>query len=129
MSHSDYLQSIRNIRERDPRYHADAYDFVREGLDYTIKDLQKPLDGPDRHISGQELMDGMRRYALREFGPMARSVFHHWGIHETICFGHIVFNMVEEGILGKTEEDSVEDFKELFDFDQAFVTPFLPSHA
>jgi len=111
------------ILKKDHRYTADAYLFVREGLDHTVRKLDKP-----RHVSGPELLDGMREYALKEFGPVARRVLGEWGIHECVDFGNIVFNLVNEGLLGKTEEDSIEDFMGGYDFHEAFIQPFRPKH-
>jgi len=84
-------------------------------LDLTLRKLEKP-----RHISGRELLEGIKKLAEEEFGPMAKIVFEHWGIKNTEDFGHIVFNLVEAGIMSKTEEDSIEDFKDVFDFTKEF---------
>ena len=105
--------------QRDSRYTVEAYFFLREALDYTVRSLDKP-----RHVSGQELLDGIRKYALSEFGPITRRVLSEWGIHACIDFGNLVFNLVEEGLLGKTEEDSIEDFTPGYDFEAAFIEPF-----
>ena len=111
------------ILEKDARYTPEAYLFVREGLDHTVRKLEKP-----RHISGQELLAGMREYALQEFGPVAKRVLSEWGINECVDFGNIVFNLVNEGLLGKTDEDSIEDFMDGYDFHEAFIQPFQPNH-
>jgi uncharacterized repeat protein (TIGR04138 family) len=111
------------ILEKDSRYSAGAYIFVREGLDHTVKRLDKP-----RHVSGNELLDGIREYALQEYGPVAKRVLSEWGIHECVDFGNIVFNLVNEGLLGKTEEDSIEDFMSGYDFHEAFIQPFCPKN-
>jgi len=79
-----------------------------------------------RHVTGPELLDGVRRYALKEFGPMVMTVFDNWGIHSCEDIGRIVFNLIGAGVFGKTEEDSIEDFKNVYDFEQAFVKPFAP---
>ncbi|MDK2857479.1 MAG: hypothetical protein PWQ29_1137 [Verrucomicrobiota bacterium] len=113
---------LQNILTRDPRYAAEAYAFVRSGLDYTVRCLEKP-----RHVSGQELLAGIREFALAEFGPMAKTVLNSWGITRTEDFGEIVFNMVEIGLLGRTDKDSREDFANGYDFEEAFRKPFLPS--
>ena len=110
------------ILTRDVRYTAEAYFFVRDALDHTVRQLEKP-----RHISGQELLDGIRKYALGEFGPVTQRVLSEWGINECIDFGHIVFNLVNEGLLGKTDEDSLDDFSNGYDFTEAFLHPFRPS--
>ena len=111
----------------DQRYHREAYLFLRDGLEYTQRILKREVGSKTRHISGQELLEGLREYALKEYGPMARTVLGEWGVHRTEDFGEIVFNMVEHGIFSKTNTDSREDFQGGYDFDQAFRDPFLPS--
>ncbi|MCU0857528.1 MAG: hypothetical protein MUC65_03885 [Pontiellaceae bacterium] len=115
---------LQAVLSRDPRYPAEAYVFVRTGLDYTVRRLEKP-----RHVSGQELLDGIREFALSEFGPMTKTVLSGWGIRRTEDVGEIVFNMVESGLLGKTEKDSRADFANGYDFDEAFCKPFRPAVA
>jgi len=110
------------ILESDKRYTAEAYLFVREGLDHTVRQLDKP-----RHVSGQELLEGLREYALCEYGPVTKRVLSEWGINTCIDFGNIVFNLVNEGLLGKTDHDSIEDFLGGYDFTEAFIQPFQPS--
>ncbi len=122
MKHPHIDDLLEPILKKDPRYTADAYHFVREGLDHTVRKLDKP-----RHVSGRELLDGMREYALQEFGPVSKRVLSEWGIHECIDFGNIVFNLVNEGLLGKTDEDSIEDFMGGYDFNEAFIKPFRPA--
>src|SRR5439155_18738034 len=80
-----------------------------------------------RHVTGRELLDGIRRLGLERFGPMAPTVFEAWGVRRTADFGEIVFNMVEIGFLGKTDTDSRDDFKDGYDFDAAFRKPFQPA--
>ena len=133
-----FEEIVEQIRAKDPRYGRDAYVFLREALDYTQQLLAKPAkesrasrgstkaEEPIRHVTGQELLNGIRDYALKEFGPMVPTVFAEWGIHRCSDFGEIVFNMVEIGLLAKTEKDSREDFKNGYDFFEAFRKPFLP---
>ncbi len=127
MRETDFSRVVDGILERDPRYDADAYVFVREALDFTVKMLDRPQDSNRRHVSGPELLDGLRVYALQEFGPMAVTVLNAWGIRATCDIGEIVFHLVESGVLGKTEEDRREDFVGVYDFEEAFTKPFLPT--
>jgi uncharacterized repeat protein (TIGR04138 family) len=124
MKHPNTEDLLQNILTRDPRYAAEAYAFIRAGLDYTVRRLDKP-----RHVSGQELLDGIREFALAEFGPMTKTVLNGWGIACTEDIGEIVFNMVENGLLGKTDKDSRADFANGYDFDEAFRKPFRPAVA
>jgi len=126
MKKTNFSEALQDILDKDPRYQEEAYHFVREALDYTIKILNKPADGVDRHVSGTELLDGIRRYALQEFGPITFTVLSKWGLHETKDFGHIVFNLVKSGILGKTDNDNIEDFVKGYDFKKAFLSPYVP---
>ena len=121
MKNSNIIDLLAPILEKDARYMPSAYLFVRDGLDHTVRKLDTP-----RHVSGQELLEGMREYALQEFGPVARRVLSEWGINECVDFGHIVFNLVGEGLLGKTDEDSIRDFMDGYDFHEAFILPFQP---
>jgi len=112
------------ILAKDPRYTVEAYAFVRIGLDFTVRRLEAP-----RHVSGQELLEGLREFALSEFGPMTKTVLGSWGIHRTEDVGEVVFNLVESGLLGKTEKDSRADFANGYDFDEAFRKPYQPKAA
>ncbi|MFH1045484.1 MAG: Minf_1886 family protein [Candidatus Omnitrophota bacterium] len=109
------LETIESIIKKDPRYKLDAYSFVLEALHYTVKRLKEA-----RHVSGLELLEGIKLYAKEQFGPMARTVFEHWGVQTTEDFGHIVFSLVEARILSKTEQDSIDDFKNGYNFEQVF---------
>ena len=111
------------------RYHTDAYRFVFEALQYTQEQLQKPrgrgdvadddVDDEAAHITGQELLQGIRNLALRRFGLMARTVFHAWGVDATSDFGRIVFELVDRGEMRKTERDRIDDFVNVYDFEEA----------
>jgi uncharacterized repeat protein (TIGR04138 family) len=99
---------------------------VRESLDFTQKLIGKENRGTIRHITGQELLDGIRQFALQQFGPMAATVFEEWGLMNCRDFGDIVFNMVEISLLAKTDKDSRDDFQNGYDFTDAFRKPFWP---
>jgi uncharacterized repeat protein (TIGR04138 family) len=116
------------VLAKDSRYHRDAYLFVKDALDHTHKLVEKEKRELRRHVSGQELLEGIRGYALTQFGPMADMVFAEWGLQRCEDFGEIVFNMVEIGLLGKTEDDSRQDFQNAYSFYDAFRKPYLPSH-
>lgn len=121
-----FAEALDSIVGHDSRYARDAYVFLRDALDFTTKQ-QKKIKGTNvRHVAGPELLEGVRQYALKEFGPMVLTVLESWGIHRTEDIGHMVFNLIDAGIFGKTDEDSLEDFKNVYDFDEAFVKPFAP---
>lgn len=129
MSDLSFDDALKLICSKDSRYEPDAYYFVSEGLTYTAKMLKRPRQGTGRHISGRELLEGIRGYAIQEFGPMALTVLRSWGITRTEDVGEIVFNMVEVGKLGKTDQDKREDFANGYDFTEAFAVPFMPQAA
>ncbi len=126
MQKLNFQEALDQIIEEDPRYDEEAYVFTREALDFTIKMLGKPQEGDKRHVSGQELLQGIQKYALQEFGAMARTVLKRWGVKSSEDFGEIVFNLVDKGVLGKTEKDRRADFASAYDFVSVFDTPFLP---
>ncbi len=126
MREAEFMESVKRIRASDPRYDIEAYFFIREALSYTMKLLDKPDEGPARHVSGGELLEGIRRFALDEFGPITLKVLNTWGVYKTEDIGAMVFNLVDAGELGRTEEDRREDFAGGFDFEDAFAKPFLP---
>ena len=109
------------ILTRDPRYTVEAYFFVRDALDHTVRQLATP-----RHISGQELLDGMRVHATRLFGPLAAQVWRTWGVRSTLDWGRIVFNLVESELLRRQDTDTIEDFRDGYDFDEVFVRAYEP---
>jgi uncharacterized repeat protein (TIGR04138 family) len=129
MPEMDFKEVVKGICANDNRYPTEAYAFVREALDFTTKMLNKPAENKKKHVTGAELLDGIREYAIQEFGPMTSTVFKTWGISRTEDFGEIVFNLVESGILGKTDTDKKEDFVNRYDFFNIFVKPFLPLSA
>ncbi len=128
MQEITFEEALEMIRAKDPRYAREAYLFVREALDHTQKTIAKDSRGHIRHVTGQELLGGIREFALEQFGPMAMFVLGEWGIRACEDFGEIVFNMVDIGLLAKTERDSRADFAKGYEFDDAFRKPFLPSH-
>jgi uncharacterized repeat protein (TIGR04138 family) len=126
MQEINFDEAVELIFARDLRYPREAYVFVREALDYTQKLAGKETRGAIRHVSGQELLEGIRKFALTQFGPMTTTVFEEWNIRQCRDFGEIVFNMVEIGLLAKTEKDTRDDFQYGYDFTDAFRKPFRP---
>ena len=121
-----FTEALDSIVRSDSRYQRDAYVFLRDALDFTTKQQKKVKGTSVRHVTGPELLEGLRQYALREFGPMVITVFDSWGIHSSGDIGNMVFNLIGAGIFGKTEEDSIEDFRNVYNFDEVFVKPFAP---
>lgn len=120
-----FAEAVARICAHDRRYAPEAYLFLNEGLAHTLKLVQEKEKKP-RQISGAELSAGLRAFALEQFGPLAMTVLGRWGVRRTRDFGEIVFALLRAGLLGKTEEDKIEDFDELYDFDAAFRAPYRP---
>ena len=127
MKNTSFHEALTQILAEDASYHADAYFFIRESIQFASKIMKKPARGPQRHFTAAELLEAIRQYALREYGPMAKTVINSWGIHNCPDFGQIVFNLVNKNILRKTESDSIHDFDRGYDFESAFRNPYLSS--
>lgn len=131
MDEHDFDDVIQLIRKEDPRYERRAYFFLRDALDHTVAAMRKAEAKTGRkretsHVTGQELLEGIRDYALAQYGPMAHLVLSNWGIRRCGDFGEMVYQLIEHGVFSKTESDRKEDFEEIFDFEETFVKPFLP---
>jgi|SRR6266850_840784 len=122
MHELSFEEAVQQIVAKDSRYQRDAYNFVRDALDRTKKTVGKKVV----HVTGQQLLTGIREFGLSQFGPMAMTVFEEWGIKSCEDFGEIVFNLVDNGVLAKTESDSRADFADGYAFWEAFRKPFLP---
>ena len=110
-------------------YPPEAFEFVREGLEYTVHAIHGPqsdlTDGEDRHVNGRQLSLGLRDHAIRRFGLMTHSVLAYWNIHRSDDFGRIVYAMIEQSLLSRTDRDRQEDFYGVFDFEEAFSGPVV----
>jgi uncharacterized repeat protein (TIGR04138 family) len=122
-----FAEAVDRILAEDPRYHRDVYGFVRDALDFTVKQQKKNKEGVTRHVTPGQLLDGIRLFALKEFGPMVPTVFGYWNVRSCEDLGYIVFNMIRKEILGKNDSDTLDQFRSGYDFNEAFVLPFLPA--
>lgn len=119
---SKFFDLVEEIYNQDKRYKPDAYEFVLLGLTFTQKKLKK-----QSHLSGVELANGLRDYAVNQYGALASRVLTHWGISQTQDFGNIVFNMIEKKLLSKTEDDVLTDFNAVYNFKEAFANVLAES--
>ena len=110
-----FVQKVARVMKANRKYKFEAYGFVMAALHHTVSKFEKA-----RHVTGQELLRGIREYALEQYGPLTRTVLNYWGIKKTEDFGKIVFALVEVGVLRKQPEDKIEDFKDVYDFEEAF---------
>jgi uncharacterized repeat protein (TIGR04138 family) len=120
--HDALQKTLQDVVDQLDEYPIDAFHFLQQGLSYSVEKFHGGVTDPSasRHISGQQLCEGLREFALLKWGMLARTVLRRWNITSTLDFGRIVFAMVDNGLMQKTEEDSVEDFRAVFDFRQAF---------
>lgn len=116
---------LEKIQSRDSRFANEAYLFVSEALGETVRKLgrQKAPVGK-RHVSGQELAEGMADFALDRFGPMTYQVLKTWGLAKTRDIGDIVYTLIDEKVLAKSDNDSIDDFNEVYDFKSRFLAPW-----
>ncbi len=129
MAHLTMDQAIAKLREENPKYAPTPYHFIRRALDFSLRKLKRQDADRPAHVSGKELLEGFRDLALEEYGPLAKTVLEDWGITKCSEVGEIVFQLVGMGVLGKNENDVIEDFEELWSFAEAFDVPFLPQGA
>ena len=124
MADISFEEAVERSAQHDPRYQPAAYDFVRDALHLAVK---RYCAGDEaQHVSGQQLLEGVRELALKEYGPMALTILQQWGLNQGIDVGNIVYNLISVGYFGKSEGDSLEDFDHGYRFEEAFTTPFLP---
>jgi uncharacterized repeat protein (TIGR04138 family) len=119
-------QAVDAILEHNQRFDPSAYYFLKEALDFTVKRVMEDNGGEPRHVSGPELLAGFRDHALDQFGPLATTLLREWGVQSCSDVGEMVFLLIDAGVFGKQDSDTKEDFADVFDFDDAFVVPFLP---
>lgn len=119
MSSQDLYRKLEDLAESSGRFRTEAFLFIFRALEHCRQRTQRA-----GHVSGQELTESARQLAISEFGPMAKSVLNHWGVAQTEDFGRIVFLLVEHELLAKTDDDKLEDFRNGFDFETAFVLDY-----
>lgn len=120
--------AVENIRQRDKRFDSGAYFLLKDALDFTLKRARESNDDVERHVSGEELLLGFRDHVVEEFGPMAHTLLREWGVHTCSDLGDMVFHLIDEGMFGKQDSDSPEDFRDIYDFEEALCAPFRPRH-
>ncbi len=119
---TSFYDQIDAISDQDTKFKREAYFFIYSALDHTVRKLKRDQEATavSRHVTGQELCRGIAEYGRDRFGPMVQSVFDYWGITETVHFGEIVFSLVRNGLMSKTEEDRLEDFEDVYCFADRF---------
>ena len=112
-------EKFKRLLAADERYSAEAYNFVYEALDWTLNHVVEQESRDSQHVTGGELLEGVREFAVEQFGCLARTVLESWGVTRTNDFGELVFNLVEHDLMGKQDSDSVADFDEIYSFEEA----------
>lgn len=125
MSKSEPTKSLEQIA-KESGYPIEAFQFVREGLQYTVQQIhgQDAQQDKQRHISGRHLCHGLHKIALQRWGLLAQEVLRRWNITSTMDFGSIVFAMIEQNWMMKTDQDRLEDFLDVYDFNRMFNVEF-----
>jgi len=121
-----FEESVISILKRDQRYDGQAYLFLKDALDFTLKRFSEEKPDRNRHVRGDELLEGFRDYALELFGPMAATLMEEWGVKHCRDVGNMVFRLIEEQVFGKQDSDTQQDFEGSFDLNKALREPFLP---
>ncbi|MCK5708216.1 MAG: hypothetical protein KAI43_11235 [Candidatus Aureabacteria bacterium] len=123
---NDFIKDVKKIIRTDKRFQVEAYTFVMECLHFYTQNKKLPTG---KHITGRELLLGFRDYAQKSFGPMAKFTLNLWGIHTTQDVGDIVYNMIDKGLMGREEADSLDDFKDVYNFDDIFKEDYFSEEA
>lgn len=116
------ITKLETLARRDGRYAAEGFLFLLRSLNTTVEEVAKRAE--PGHVTGRELLEGVRLRGLTEYGYLARTVFESWGVRTTRDFGEMVFLLVNENLMGRSEQDSVEDFDDVYDFEQVFETDY-----
>ncbi|OUW17905.1 MAG: hypothetical protein CBD18_03705 [Opitutales bacterium TMED158] len=131
MKKQNFAEMVALIVKEDDRYAKESYGFLKEALDFTMdkerKRKGKVVSKNQRHVTGQELLEGVREFALDQYGPLAYTVLTSWGLSRCEDIGEMVFNLIEYGVFSKNEDDSREDFSSIYTFEDAFEKPFRPA--
>jgi uncharacterized repeat protein (TIGR04138 family) len=125
------LQAMRDLLNEDKRYKLEAYQFIRESLQYAhehvmgeVDEASKTEKGGPHHVTGQQLCEACRLYAVEQYGYLAKIVLANWGVHSTSDFGELVYNLIRIEQMRKSDSDRREDFNDVYAFDDAFEPKF-----
>jgi len=122
-------KSLEDVVREDGRFPLEAFGFLHDGLARAVREVygdpaedEPPAEGepPPKHVTGRQLCEGLRAEAIERWGLMARTVLHRWNVRATIDFGHMVYLLIENKLMQKTDSDSIEDFRDAYDFGSAF---------
>ena len=115
-------KAMEDVIRADGRYPLEAYAFLHEGLSAAVQEAYgEETSGTQRHVTGKQICLALRKGATDRWGLLAKTVLDRWNIHATIDFGNMVYLLIENDFMRKTEEDSIEDFRDVYEFDSAFA--------
>jgi uncharacterized repeat protein (TIGR04138 family) len=129
MQPTQFMDAVEAISSKNPSYDTGAYYFLKEALDFTVQRAMESNEGEHRHVAASELLIGFRDLAIQEFGPMASTMMLEWGVKSCNDIGSMVFQLIDEGVFGKQDSDTPEDFAELFPLIETLEAPFEPKNA
>jgi uncharacterized repeat protein (TIGR04138 family) len=128
MKDKHFRDTVENIICDDSRFSYDAYEFISKAVAYTVQEISsQKKSSTSNHISGYELLCGIGDFAVQQFGPLAYEVLESWGLKDSLSIGYVVFNMVDYSLLGKSDDDSIKDFENVFNLKKELTIRFLPS--
>ena len=128
MQPTQFTDAVEAISSEHQGYDSGAYYFLKDTLDFTVRRVMESNDGKHRHVAASELLIGFRDLAIQEFGPMASTMMTEWGITSCSDIGAMVFQLIEEGVFGKQDSDTLEDFSEIFPLIETLEAPFKPKN-
>lgn len=122
---------MQELLAEDQRFKLEGYQFIREALQYAHENIpSEAVQDPEsdrpvpHHVSGQQLCESCRRYAIDQYGYLAKIVLDNWGIRSTGDFGELVYNLIRIEQMRKSDTDRREDFDDVYNFDDAFEPEF-----
>lgn len=124
MQPAQFMDAVKALNSHDQKYDTGAYFFLKDALDFTVRRAMESNDGTHRHVAASELLIGFRDLAIQEFGPMASTMMSEWGVNSCTDIGTMVFQLIDEGVFGKQDSDTMEDFSELFPLIETLDAPF-----
>lgn len=127
MQPTQFTDAVEAINSKQESFDPGAYYFLKDALDFTVRRVMESNDGKHRHVAASELLIGFRDFAIQEFGPMASTMMTEWGVTTCSDIGAMVFELIEEGVFGKQDSDTREDFSEIFPLIESLEAPFSPS--
>ncbi len=129
MQPTQFMDAVEAIGSKDQSFDPGAYYFLKDALDFTVRRAMESNEGEHRHVAASELLIGFRDLAIQEFGPMAGTMMLEWGVKSCNDVGTMVFQLIEEGVFGKQDSDTQDDFAELFPLIETLEAPFQPQNS